>query len=360
MDYPFSTNEHGGIVPGELERLGIDPRQVVDFSTNTNPFGPAPGVLEAEKSVDVAVYPDRDCSVLRNLIAKSSRISEESILVGNGTSELIWLISAAFLRPKDAVVIIAPTFGEYRRAANMQAAKIIELHALPPSFNPPLGKALEVMRRIKPRLVFLCNPNNPTGKYIPEENLQEFAANTPDGCLLVLDEAYLSFVKGLSFEKILRRNCIVLRSMTKDFALAGLRLGYALAEPDLIRRLKNYQPTWSVNALAQAAGGAAFSELDFYQQKLNHLWKFKSEFFAGLEAIGCAIVPSDVHFGLIKVDHSAQEMRLALLRQFILVRDCASFGLPQYIRVSTKLRSDNERLLKSLRALRKICNHSVE
>ncbi|MEW6651049.1 MAG: histidinol-phosphate transaminase [Chloroflexota bacterium] len=351
MDYPFSTNEHGGIVPGELERLGIDARQVVDFSTNTNPFGPAPGVLEAAKSVDIAVYPDRDCSVLRSLIAQHSQTSQENILVGNGTSELIWLISAAFLRPKDAVVIIAPTFTEYRRAANMQAAKIIEFHALPLSFNPPLGKALEVMRRIKPRLVFLCNPNNPTGKYILEEDLQEFAANLPDDCLLVLDEAYISFVKGLSFKRILRKNCIVLRSMTKDFALAGLRLGYAMAEPDLIQRLKEYQPTWSVNAAAQAAGRAAFSELAQYQQKLNHLRELKSEFFAGLETIGYAIVPSNVHFGLIKLDRSAQEVRLALLQQFILVRDCASFGLPQYIRVSTKLQMDNEKLLKSLGAL---------
>ncbi|MHC1781177.1 MAG: histidinol-phosphate transaminase [Anaerolineaceae bacterium] len=343
-----SSEEHGGVSPRELSRLGISARDLVDFSVNSNPFGPSPRVLEALRAVDISSYPDRDCSELTDFLAAANRVSPGQVLVGNGTSELIWLVSQAFLKPGDEVLIVGPTFGEYRRAAAALGARVTEIRAKEPDFHPPLEEIIRRVEQDQPRLVFLCNPNNPIGSYLSPEAVSKLAAACGPGAILVLDEAYRSFVAGDFFPGLPEGNCLVLWSMTKDFALAGLRLGYALGNPEWIERIRSFQPAWSVNALALAAGAGALADLDYYRKTLSDLAGLKVEFFSHLRNLGWMVVPSDVHFGLVHAGSQARDLRLRLLQLSIQVRDCTSFGLPDYIRVSTRLPADNLKLLQTL------------
>jgi histidinol-phosphate aminotransferase len=342
------SEDHGGINLRELSRLGIPTRDLVDFSVNSNPFGPSPHVLEALRSVDISSYPDRDCSELTDLLAAANRVSPRQVLVGNGTSEIIWLVAQAFLSPGQEVIIAGPTFGEYRRAAAALGARIREIRADAPDFLPPLEEIIRGVEQDQPRLVFLCNPNNPSGSYLPPEAVSRLAAACGPGAILVLDEAYRAFVAGDFFPGLPEGNCLVLRSMTKDFALAGLRLGYVLGNPEWIKRIRSFQPAWSVNAMALAAGAAALADLDYYRKTLHELSGLKMVFFSQLKHLGYTLVPSDLHFGLVQAGGPACEIRRRLLKQALQVRDCASFGLPDYIRVSTRRQPDNLKLLQVL------------
>lgn len=345
MDAHFSSEEHGGLDLAELEKSGISPHQLIDFSVNSNPFGPAPSVKHAIQAVNPSVYPDRKSHLLRKALSAKIGAAPEHILIGNGTAELIWLTAQAFLKPGDQVVILGPTFGEYQRAANLLGARVEEARATPPFFEPPLDHLLKLIHKVKPRLVFVCNPNNPTGKFLSENSISALLTACGDRSILVLDQAYASFIDAQFFPKLPPDNCLILRSMTKDFALAGLRLGYALGSQINIKKLERFQPTWSVNAIAQAAGLAALDEIAFYQETIQKLILEKSRFFRQLEEAGAQLVDSEVHFRIMKVNQPARLVRRSFLQHFILVRDCTSFQLPQYIRVSTQKRSDNLKLI---------------
>lgn len=348
----LSSEEHGGVNLAELEYYGISPERLIDFSVNSNPFGPAPAVMDAIRTVDVSTYPDRRSHPLREALAEACVADPGQILVGNGTAELIWLTVQALVRPGERVLILGPTFGEYRRAAEALGARVDEVHATPPDFQPALDVLLERIEQDSPRLVFVCNPNNPTGARILAEEIQRLAAACGDRTLLVLDEAYRSFVDGQFFSPPPPDGCLILRSMTKDFALAGVRLGYALGSPALIEKLARVQPAWSVNAFAQTAGLAALQELAYYRETLRQLLELKTGFFSQLSEVGFAPLPSDIHFSILPLDRPAKEIRQQLLKSSVQVRDCTSFGLPQYIRLSTRREADNLKLVEILSRLK--------
>ncbi len=209
------------------------------------------------------------------------------------------------------------------------------------------------IQRDRPRLVFVCNPNNPTGGYLDAGAIEKLAGACGSSTLLVLDEAYRAFIDGQFYAELPGEHCLVLRSMTKDFALAGLRLGYAVGSPGLIEQLEHFQPAWSVNSVAQAAGIAALAEVAYYRRTLMELIELKNDLFSQIRALGYALVRSDAHFGLIHAGGPAQDLRLRLLRLSLQVRDCASFGLPEYIRIGARKRADNMKLLEALQLLRK-------
>jgi histidinol-phosphate aminotransferase len=344
----FSSEEHGGFDPIELRRLGISTDNLIDFSVNSNPFGPSPAVMESLKTVDISAYPDRQCSQLRSDLSDLSGIDFDRILVGNGTSELFWLICHTYLLKGDRVLILGPTFGEYRRAAEACGAIVQEIRAEPPEFTPPINTMIAAIQKNSPRLVFVCNPNNPTGKFIPDGTITDVLRSCSAETILVLDEAYRSFVDGQFFHYVDSLNCLVVRSMTKDFALAGVRLGYVMGPQEKIKRLIDIQPAWSVNAYAQAAGFAALNSLDYYRETICSLAKLKTVFFTQMRNTGFPFIPSSTQFGIIQVSTLAFEFRQILLRKSIQVRDCSSFGLTNHIRVSTRLEKDNNRLISVL------------
>jgi histidinol-phosphate aminotransferase len=349
LDRPGSPIEHGGPDLEELHRFGFHPKDILDFSVCTNPFGPSPHVKKALAKVSIEQYPDRQSSALKEALAEKHRLSPGQILVGNGASELIGLAAQAFVRPGERVLIIGPTYGEYARSTLSQGGIISFWNAQKENgFLPDVGNIEAALQRFLPRLVFLCNPNNPTGTIIAPKVILSWARKFPN-VLFVVDEAYQQFAPGLqSLVNAQEPNLLIIRSMTKDYALAGLRIGYAVGLENHIRHLLHVQCPWSVNAMAQAAALAALGDDNHLAQTLENLERAKQEFIEGLTELGFSIQPSEAHYFLMKVG-DASAFRSALIEQGVLVRKAASFGLPAYVRLATRKPEDNARLLALLR-----------
>ncbi|NOX61327.1 MAG: histidinol-phosphate aminotransferase family protein [Chloroflexi bacterium] len=347
---PHETDRvtHGGLDYAELRELGLNPDAVLDFSVNVNPFGPSPRVRETLAWVDIARYPDREALALREALAEYHGLELNQIIVGNGAAELIWLAGLAFVHRGDPALILEPTFGEYARVVNLRRGVLHRWRARPAADFAWDPKAIDqALARLRPRVCFLCNPNNPTGQVVSQAHLAHWADAHPR-TLFVVDEAYLPFVPDTpSAINLARPNILVLRSMTKNYALAGLRLGYALGPRPLIEALARFRPPWSVNAFAQAAGLAALADEAHRQRTLTVLRRECAMFRLQLKRLGLTPLPSATHFFLIEVGDGAA-FRRRLLPKGILVRDAASFGLPAYVRLATRRPEENQRLLQAL------------
>jgi L-threonine-O-3-phosphate decarboxylase len=341
--------QHGAPDYAELEGLGIGPDDVLDFSVNSNPYGPSPAVTQAIAHVRLDRYPDRACLALRRALSQRLQVSAEQIVVGNGTAELIWLIALAYLASDRHVLIAGPTFGEYAHAAALMGAQVHFLNALPAQhFGMQIDQISREIERCQPHVVFVCNPNNPTGWLIPSSEIAACAARYQN-TLFVVDEAYRAFVSTGNDNGITQAgNILSLRSMTKDYALAGLRLGYAVGAPDVVQALASVCPPWSVNAVAQAAGLAALEDEAYLHSTLTALRQAKDALVAELAQVKLNVLPSATHFFLAEVGNGAR-FRRALMRHGIQVRDCASFGLPAFVRIATRRPEENARLIQALR-----------
>jgi L-threonine-O-3-phosphate decarboxylase len=340
---------HGSLNLRELRELGLCPEDVLDFSANINPYGTLPSVRAAIARVPLDVYPDREGLELRAVLVESLGAAAERILLGNGAAELIWLAALAFVRAGDRVLVLGPTFCEYARAATLLGADVANwLAREETNFDPEREQIACRLESMRPQLVFVCNPNNPTGAVLSPEVIAGWARQHPR-TLFIVDEAYLPFANGLgSALTFAVENVLVLRSMTKDFGLAGLRLGFAVGDERVIELLRRVQPPWSVNALAQAAGVAALRDSAYRQRALEWLAQAKQDLIVGLARLGLESVPSATHFFLVRVGDGAV-FRAALLMRGILIRDCASFGLPAYVRIAARRPEENARLLTAIR-----------
>ena len=347
---------HGGLNFAELEAMGLNPGDVTDFSASINPMGPPVGALEAAKAIQMESYPDPDCHELKRAIADKLKVDPNCILPGNGSTELIHLISRAFLGPEDSAVVFGPTFGEYSAACRTEGVEPTIITAQEQGIDGSLFEwdiphALSLISSVSPSVVFLCNPNNPTGVYLSGERVREIARALRGTGVLVLDEAYIPFVDGPwnSSPLLSLDNVVLLRSMTKDYALTGLRLGYLLAPEAMVNRIRRFQYSWSVNAAAQAAGIAALSDSDHVKRGRETVRQGKEYLGTAARHLGIECPPSAANFLLMKVGRGHQ-VRTALLKEHrICVRDCASFGLPKYIRIGVKTMEDNRRLIDSLK-----------
>ncbi len=335
---------------------GTQGEGVLDFSANINPFGPSPLVREALLTVPLDRYPDPEATKLRLAIAEKLGVGEVSILVGNGSVELIRLIALAYLRPGDRVVVVEPAFGEYRLAANLMRARVETFRTrAEESFHLDVEKLVRFIRQREPRLVFLCNPDNPTGRYLGLTDVEVLLEACQEG-LLVLDEAFVNFTERpwSSLPLLESGRLLILRSMTKDYALTGLRLGYAVGPEEMIQALGRVHPPWSVNAFAQAAGIAALADEAHLQETLAKTRGAKAVLASAWASLGLSILPSAVHFFLSEVG-DAEAFSRALLQEGIAVRDCTSFGLPHFVRIGARKPEENKRLLLAIEELLR-CN----
>ncbi len=337
---------HGAIDFAELEDWGIPPDDILDFSVNSNPFGHPDVIHAALATAPFHRYPDKACLALRREIVSHLKIdSIDSVLVGNGTAELLFLICFACLEPADSVLVLAPTFGEYGRMAQLMGADVVEYHAQERNnfvWEPDVLMAH--LDQHRPKLCFLCNPNNPTGQVVATSQIIAWADAYPQ-TLFVIDEAYLNFVPNLASVCHDRRpNLISLRSMTKDYAVAGLRLGYLVGEPKLVQGIAAGQVPWSVNELAQTAGVAVLQAHDQFVADWSRLCQTTAKFQDGLRELGFAPLFSHTHYFLLPVANG-RAFRQHMLRRRILVRLAESYHLPQMVRVSTQIPEMNERFL---------------
>jgi histidinol-phosphate aminotransferase len=329
-----------------MERLGIDPAGVLDFSVSTNPFMPPPGIREMLASVPIERYPDSSSAMLRRKMSERLEVPADNIVIGNGTTELIRLLALAYLRRGDTALVLGPTYGEYEAAARLAGARVLSYRALEKDgFVPDMSEVADLIAARHPGAVFICNPNNPTAKYLSRHDVESVLENIGDG-LLVLDEAYVAFVEN-SWDSIgltQSGNVIALRSMTKDYGLPGLRLGYAVARREIAEVLRAALPPWNVNIAAQEIGAAVLEDDDYLKKTLRQVGESSRFLIEGLGSLGLTVLPSDAHYFLVRVGDAAA-CRLALLQRGCLVRDCTSFGLPEYIRVSPRSLPECQRLI---------------
>jgi histidinol-phosphate aminotransferase len=341
--------EHGGINYAELAAPGFEPDSLLDFSVSTNPFMPPPVVREIAASARFERYPDSSSTLLRRKLAEKLGIMPENIVAGSGTTELIRLLAPAYFRRTDTVLIIGPTYGEYEAACRYADIHTVKyLAAEQTGFSPDMDTVTNIIAKKRPRALFLCNPNNPTGKYLPRRDILKIVETLKDG-LLILDEAYMPFVEHRwdSLDLIKKENVILLRSMTKDYGIPGLRLGYALARIEIASILRSILPPWNINTIAQEVGTALLTDDANLMESLVKTREASRFLTRELEQLGFRILPSDTHYFLVKVG-SAKEYRRGLLQKGILVRDCTSFGLAEYIRLSTRPIPECRRLVAAM------------
>ncbi len=343
---------HGGIRPQELIQLGIDPNDIIDFSVNSNPFGAPPGLNNYLTDIDLTHYPDPQVFELKQSLANVNDMPPECLAIGNGSVELIWACVRAFVNSGDRVLVVTPTFGEYQNALDLLGIQADQYQLDISNPNIDIEEISNEINEIRPKLTFFCNPNNPTGHVYTHEQIHQIAESCEaiDG-FLVLDEAYRAFVGLPQFAPNAFQNAIVLRSMTKDFAIPGLRLGYALADKKYIEAIAAQCPPWSVSAMAQKAGEFLLANSGETERTIAETLELAKQLKQQLSDSGFTPMPSSTHYFLIKVGN-ATAFRRRLLDSHILVRNCSSFGLPEYIRVSTRKAEHNDKLIQALSNLK--------
>ena len=311
---------------------------------------PPPGLKRALSTIAIDRYPDSESIELRQRLSEELQIAPDNILVGSGTTELIRLVALTYFTRGDRVLLLEPTFGDYEISCQIVGAEFIkQLITVADNFTPDLKETVNLIQQHHPKGVFICNPNNPTGKHLSRPEI-ELVLNTCEDTLLIIDEAYLAFTSNTwsAVNLISQGNVIVLRSMTKDYALAGLRLGYAVANQEIISNLRRVRSPWNVNAAAQKAGIIALNETHYLKSSQIKIEKAKQFLIDELGKLGFQPLPSDTNFFLMKVG-DASGFRADLLKHGILVRDCTSFGLPEYVRIAPRPMAACRKLISVLK-----------
>ena len=331
-------------------------RPMIDLSANENPHGPSPLAIEAMRAEldSLHRYPSRDGDQLRDLLASQLELQRDHLLLGNGATELLEFAARASLSEttQAQALIATPCFVPYPKVIRRAGGQLIELPcALGQS---PLPQLLEAVGE-QTRLIILGNPNNPTGSLIRHDELQAFLAELPASVLLVLDEAYIEYVDEPDVADSLALldqypNLLVLRSLSKAYGLAGLRIGYAIGHPHLIERLNQQRQHYNTNALAQAAAVAALQDYGHLLKTLNTNQIGLDYLYRSLEMLGLEYLPSHANFVLVRVGNG-QHFVESLQRHGILVKPMQRYALPDYIRVSVGLPQQNWALIQALHQL---------
>ncbi len=342
---------HGGIDPRELARYGIDIHDAIDFSSNILPHGPSPKVFAAIASAAIDRYPDRESDELRSAISRHYGVDRDRLLIGNGCSEVIHLIAGTLLDPGDRVLVLGPTFSEYARASRLALARVDSRLSLRESSVFPYfrGAKGDDVEPLDAKMVWVCNPNNPTAQVTPRDQLISWLDQHPK-TWFVVDESYIEFSETAESMLPLSHshpNLIVLRSMTKSFAIPGVRLGFAVLSQEPCERLRGRRVPWNVSSLAQAAGVAALSDPAYYESALRDVRESKRKLVSDLVTAGYEVIPGDANFFLLRTD-DARSLREKLMRRGMVVRDCASFGLNDCVRIASRDQESNDRLVDAL------------
>lgn len=335
---------HGGLDRRELAALGIAPERTLDLSANLHRWGPSPAMRAALAAASWESYPPADAAPLRAAIAAHAGVDTSMVLPTPGATAAIHLL-ARLVQPGDTVAILGPTFGEYRVAARHVDARVVEVNASPPAFEAPIALTPIAV------LGFVCTPNNPTGVVLSRAAVEQVAARL--GGLLVVDTAYAEFAHtGWNAVDMVRDGLriAVVRSLTKTHAIPGVRLGYVVAPPDVIARLSGMQPAWALDAAAHAAAPVALAEVAARRTDIDAMRVDRERLRATLRTLGCAVAPGEANFLLAEVG-DARGIRIDLARRGYLVRDCASFGLPTWIRLAVPPSGALSGLEEALRAV---------
>jgi len=335
----------------ELEReLGIT--GIVKLASNENPLGASPRAVAAmhEAIKTIALYPDGNGFELKDALAKRYAVAHANLVLGNGSNDLLELASRAFLAPGDVAVYSAHAFAVYALASLAVGAKGVEVAAK--EFGHDLDAMLNAAVQHKAKMVFIANPNNPTGTYLTADALQHFMQRLPANVLVVLDEAYNEYLpQEQRYDSVswLKKypNLIILRTFSKAYGLAGLRVGYAIAYEQITDMMNRVRQPFNVNSIAQAAAVAALHDMDFVQKTFELNRRGMQQITAGLTKLGLSYIPSYGNFISFRIG-GATAMYRRLLELGVIVRPIANYDMADYLRVSIGLETENDKFLTAL------------
>ncbi|MCU0580325.1 MAG: histidinol-phosphate transaminase [Desulfobacterota bacterium] len=327
--------------------------RVIKLASNENPLGPSPGAVAAiqEDLRNLHRYPDGSGYYLKAALSHYLGIEPEGLFIGNGSNEIIELALKTFLVPGDEVLSPFPSFLMYSKTVQALGGKnkFIPLKR----YRVDLDGLLEGLGP-RSRAIIVCNPNNPTGTVIDRKAWERFLERVPPRVLVLLDEAYIDFVddpecpQGIDYLGT-EKNLLVIRTFSKAYGLAGLRIGYGLARPELTDLMNRVRQPFNVNSLALAGARGALLDTKFYNKTKRIIREGKGFLEENFKDLGLPYVPSQANFILVKVPLPAQELYENLLRRGVIIRSMKSFGLDRHIRVNVGLPAENKKFIKALR-----------
>jgi len=325
---------------------------VIKLASNENPLGPSPKALESFQSSlhNLHLYPRGDCPQLRTALSHNLQVPEDRLILGNGSDEVISFICFAYLEPGLAALSCKPTFAVYESATRLMGAEYralplkdwkFDLEALAQAITPDV------------RVIFVCNPNNPTGTWVTKDEINRFMAKVPPSVLVVVDQAYCEFADDSEFPLLVDEldqypNLLLLRTFSKIYGLAGARVGYGIGHPEVIAKLWKVKPPFNVNLPAQAAATAAVGDSAHLTHTLEINAAGKLVLEQGLRDFGFKVLPTQANFLAFHVGATAPKLVSWLEQNGMIVRGLKSFGIPEWIRVTVGLATENQRFLELL------------
>jgi histidinol-phosphate aminotransferase len=326
---------------------------LIRLSANENPLGPSPKALVAITKAlnEINRYPDGGGGGLKEELARRWRLPPGHIILGNGSNEIFELVARTFLQPGDEVVLPTPTFAYYRIAAQAQGGRCVSVPLRDFQIDLP---AMADKVGPKAKVIFLSNPNNPTGTIFTRSGFDAFLASLPSRVIVVVDEAYGEYVTASDYPRCQEygqggRWVITTKTFSKFYGLAGLRVGYGIARPELVTQLEKVRQPFSVNLLAQMAAAAALEDEEHRAMTARLNEDGKRYLYGELAGLGLSFVPSEANFILLHVGPHASQVMEGLMQEGIVVRGMAGYGLEEYLRVTIGLPEENKRFVEALK-----------
>ncbi len=325
---------------------------VIKLASNENPLGPSPKAIEAVQKAITGVhhYPDGGGYTLKQKLSNKLSVTPEMIVLGNGSAETVELITEAFISEHDEAIIGKHAFFKYRIAVKIMNGQIAWAE-MPNLQQDPEAIVSQITDRTK--IIFIANPNNPTGTLMTHDQAEWMMDKIPDNVIVVFDEAYYDYRNSDVYPNSLNyirdgRNVIALRTFSKSYGLAGLRMGYALTTPPIARAMNTVREAFNVNSLAMEAGVGALDDDEFLKKSIELNIHGKEFYYHRCEHLGLEYVPTEANFVLIKVPILGRDLFKLMLKKGVVIRPVDGYGLPEYVRVSIGLPNENERFFFEL------------
>jgi histidinol-phosphate aminotransferase len=346
----LAVYEPGKPIEETARELGVDPSAVIKLASNENPLGPSPKAVEAMRAAleNAHLYPDGSGFYLTKAITARLRLAPENVILGNGSNEVIEFLGHAFLNPGDDVITCQYAFIVYKLLATAFSVRTIETPS--PHYQQNLCETLAAITS-KTRLIFIPNPNNPTGTLISQRAIDSFMSRVPDSIIVVFDEAYFEFLDDPpDMVRFIRdeRNVVVLRTFSKIHGLAGLRIGYAIAPPEIIEVLHKTRQPFNVNSIAQAGALAALEDEAHVRETKRVVDEGRAYLQNEFAEMQIPFVPAVANFVMVKVGYGCAVFE-KLLQRKIIVRPLKGYGLPEWVRISVGRMEENRKLIAALR-----------
>ena len=351
--YKIKAYQPGKPIEEVKREFGL--KNVIKLASNENALGPSPKAVEAIRSYvsKINFYPDGGSYYLKKALGEKLGVKEENIILGNGSDEIVSLITRIFLQKGDEAIMGDPTFLMYKIDAQLSRAKVASV----PLKNfrldlPEMSKAIGP----KTKLIFISNPNNPTGTIITEDEVDHFLKDVPPWILTVFDEAYYEYVEDRNYPQSIdfldrNGNIVILRTFSKIYGLAGLRVGYGVGSPEIIELLNKARPPFNVNSLAQVAALASLEDENQVNRSKGLVKEGKEFLYSNLRRLKVSFIPTQANFILIKIGKKAKDVGTQLLKKGIIVRGMGAYNLPHYIRVTIGTKPQNEEFIKNLQTI---------